>query len=135
MTTTIKISQLREHSCLRADGTLGMTSRPITGRVCVGAHVLHALVTPRGKLAWAPEVGLDVRQLEHADLSPADIRRWETAIAAEARKVDYVRSAAARLFLDDVRGWVLEVPLVLVDGSTFALQVAISEAVAAFRGA
>ncbi len=135
MTTTLKIAQLREHSCLLPDGSLGMTSRPITGRLCVGQHVLNALFTPRGSLSWARDRGLDVRQLEHADLSALEIRRWETAIAAEARRVDYVRTAAARLTLDEERGWLLEVPLVLTDGSTFALQVAISEAVAAFTGA
>lgn len=131
--TALPLAQLRESSSLRPDGSFDQTSREVTGPLAVVEHVLRSLVTPRGSLSWAKDRGINILALELADLSPPDQARWERAIAAEARRNDYVRYAVAKLNLSPITGWTLSVEILLVDGKTYPFQVKISEAVAAFR--
>lgn len=67
----------------------------------VAEAVARRLLTPRGLLPHALDEGTDVAQLLDADLSPRELARYESLLAAEAEGDERVRSASVKLSLDE----------------------------------
>jgi hypothetical protein len=76
-------------------GGLGLDRRfrRVTGPMAVVHAVARRFVTPRGRLAWAPDDGFDIRQLLLETVSEGDIPTYERLFALEAEKDERVLAA------------------------------------------
>lgn len=131
---TLALDDVRDPDCIVSLSPLrfDITGAYVMGARAIVRRVLYRLVSPRGSLVYAPGSGIDLRDLENASLSNAQIEGWRNAITREARAVDYVLDAAAGLKLIG-RDWIVVVALVLVDGKPYPLEVGIGAAGAAIN--
>lgn len=129
---TLALADIRDPDCIASLSplTFDSTGSYVTGAKAIVRRVIYRLFSPRGSLVYAPGSGIDIRDLENASLSTAQIDGWRSAIVREARAVDFVLDAAAGLKLIG-RRWIVVVSMVLVDGATYTLEVGISDAGAA----
>lgn len=132
MTLALALADVRDQECIASLSplTFDVSGAYVTGAAAIIRRVLYRLVSRRGSLVHALGVGIDIRDLENASLSKAQIEGWRNAIVREARAVDFVLDAAAGVRLIG-RAWVVVVAVVLVDGLTYPLEVGISDAGAA----
>lgn len=78
---------------------LDLTFTVISGPRVLGESIARRLSTPYGAFPWAPDYGLDVRQLLGAKFDPAGVDLWRARITAEVEKDERVTSAAVTLTL------------------------------------
>lgn len=74
--------------------------RRITGPMVVAYAVARRLVTRRGSLPWAPDVGFDVRSILLDGFRVGDLPTYERLIAAEAEADERVLAADVTLSFD-----------------------------------
>jgi len=76
-------------------GGLGLDRRfrRVTGPMAVVHAVARRFVTPRGRLAWAPNDGFDIRLLLLETVRESDLPTYERLVAIEAEKDERVISA------------------------------------------
>jgi hypothetical protein len=131
---TLPLADIRDPDCIASLSplTFDITGAYVTGASAIVRRVLYRIVSPRGSLVYARGSGIDLRDLENASLSPAQIEGWRSALVREARAVDYVLDATAGLALVE-RTWIVVVAVVLVDGRTYPLEVGIADAGAALN--
>ncbi len=89
--------------------------RRITGNEAVAHAVARRLVTARGSMSWAPDVGFDVRSYLNESLDRSTLLFLSGAIRAEAEGDERVRSADVRLDFDQPTG-ALTISLSIVTG-------------------
>ncbi len=102
--------------------------RRVTGGDAVAHAVARRLITPRGHLLWAPEIGYDVRALLNLDYTESDLRIAEGYIVAECLADERVSRARVDFATDAARrSGTITVTLTTSDAESFALVFAASE--------
>lgn len=134
--TTQRLADLVDYSTFPPGGGCDLTGYEIRGARVALEHVVRSWLSPRGSLKWTPGRGVDIRALENADLTPAEISAVARALVVEARQVDFVEDCEVTITLAGVT-LTIEATVRLVDGGTYPLAVQLSEAgavLAAFGG-
>lgn len=88
-------------TCWSAGPYLTQPATLASGKRVVGEAVARRWSTPRGRLLDDPNYGTDVTDAVNADLSPSDIKRWQTQLAQEAEKDERVLSCTVTVTLID----------------------------------
>lgn len=105
--------------------------RQVSGPEAVAEAVIRRLITDRGSLLWAPEVGFDVRLLVNESVntaSRAPLIALETYVRAECLADDRVADADVTTTVDrNARTLSIAVSLVLSDDTAFRFVVRASE--------
>lgn len=71
----------------------------VSGIWVLGNRLLRRLQTPRGRLHYAPDFGLDIRGLIEQQIDVRTAQRWEAEIARECEKDEAVEQAKATVTL------------------------------------
>jgi phage baseplate assembly protein W len=86
------------------------------------------LSTPRGKLRRHPTYGLDLRALVNASLTPADVRRLQSACAAQIEQDERIARARVALTFDRATERIrVRVTLEAQEGETFSGVLSVSD--------
>jgi hypothetical protein len=72
----------------------------LTPGVALAEALARRLMTPRGRLHYAPDYGLDIREALLARMDEARLRGWRARIEAEVAKDDRVERVTAALRFD-----------------------------------
>lgn len=102
--------------------------RRVSGGLAVVHSVARRLVTPRGRLSWAPGVGFDVGELLNEGLTEAAVRTIATYCRAEVLADERVEAAEVEFVLDHATHKArLTVRISTSTKETFRLVVAVSK--------
>lgn len=115
---------------------LGMSAREVRGPAAVLRRILYRWCTRKGALRYAPSVGLDVPilDLDAATWSTDELDGYATALVREAKDEDFVSSdTSVTLRLGEGGVLIMRGAIKLVDGKTYALEVAAGAAGAALK--
>lgn len=74
---------------------LGKRFRLVTGRANLAEAVAKRLMTPRGKLHYAPDYGFDLRRFVNANSTPDVLSSVRSNVVGEVTKDERVLSATA----------------------------------------
>lgn len=92
------------------------------GKKALANSIARRLQTERGTLEYAPDEGLDVRDLLHEGLTAIELAGWQVAIAREVEKDERVDAAHVVLTPNDVGSELqLDIDIEDSDGETFSL--------------
>lgn len=126
-----------DYSCVRADGTFGLTYRRISGpRVPLEGVLRRWMTTPAnpsdpettGDAAWDPGMGFNITRLLNSAHTDRDLVTFAGIMARQARLVDFV--AGARVAIAQNADMSLSIDAQITDdnGTTHPLLVTASQA-------
>lgn len=97
---------------------LGKRFRIVSGRRCLAEDLLKRITTPRGKLHYAPDYGIDVRDFLNDAITADKLKTIRAAIVAECAKDERVLSVVASVTFDETtRRLTIQLAVATVDGS------------------
>jgi phage baseplate assembly protein W len=99
----------------------------VTGNRAIGEAIARRLQTPRGGLIDDPKYGYDLTDFVEADVSPADLARIQSNVAAECAKDERVAAATAKIVLTSAGVLLATIELEPVGGEPFSLVLSVSD--------
>ena len=72
----------------------------VSGRRALAEALARRLQTPRGSLFYAPDYGLDLREMLNMRVTQGDLFAWKAAVEQEIRRDERVLSVNADLTFD-----------------------------------